>query len=96
MFLNSLFILEDCNEPLPQPSLLLAEQAQFLQPIFIAKVLQPLDHFHGSPLDPHQKLHISSMQGTPDLDVVLHLSPHEGRIEGDNHLLCPDGALLFF
>ncbi|XP_032300907.1 transcription factor PU.1 isoform X1 [Coturnix japonica] len=67
-----------------------AEQPQFLQPVFTGEMLQPLD-LHGPPLDPLQKLHIFPVLGTPDLDTVLQLGPHEGRAEGDNHLPGPAG-----
>ena len=31
------------------------------------------------------------MLGAPDLDVVPQMRPHEGRAEGDSHLLHPAG-----
>jgi len=52
------------------------------------------DHLHGPFLDALQQLHIFLVLDAPDLDAVLQVRPHEGRIEGDNHL--PDllGILL--
>lgn len=55
----------------PDPSLLQAEEVQLPLPVFIGKVLQPLDHLHGPPLDQVEQLHISVMLGTPGLDAVL-------------------------
>ena len=62
------------------------KQAHFLHPVFIEEVFQPLDRLHGSPLDPLQNLHIFPVSGTPELDAVLQVGPHEGRLKGDNHL----------
>jgi len=41
------------------------------------------------------------MLETPDMNAVLQMGPHKGRIERDNHLLVPadysssDGAFAF-
>jgi len=93
MFINSLEILEGCSEVSPQPSLFHAEQALFLLSVFIGEVLQSLDHLRDPPLEPVQKFHIFPLLSAPDLDAVLHLGPHRGRIEGDKHLLCSAGFL---
>ena len=37
------------------------------------------------------KLHIFPVLGALDLDTVLQIGPHEGRIEGHNHIPCPAG-----
>ena len=50
-------------------SLLQAEQAQLLQPVFVGEELQPLD--------PPQKLDISPMLEAPDLNAVLQMGPHK-------------------
>jgi len=89
MFLNSLQILQGHNEVSPQPSLFRAEQGQFVQPILVEDVLQSLEYFHGPPLYPLQKLHIFPVLGSPDLEAVLQLGTHKGRVEGDNHFPCP-------
>lgn len=73
--------MEDHNEVSLEPSLFQAEEAQLLQTLFTEKVLQPLDHLSGSPLDTLQKLHIFSVLGASDLDAVLQLEPHMERIE---------------
>ena len=44
-------MLEGSNEASSQPSLLQAEQAQHLQPVFVGEVLQSSDHLSGPPLD---------------------------------------------
>ena len=58
------------------------------QPVFVGEVLQPPDH-HGPPLDLLQNLFIFPVLGAPDLDEILQMGPHEGRVEMDNppHLL---------
>jgi len=63
---------------------LLADQPQFLKPIFTGEVFQPLDHLHGPPPDPLQMLNRLPVLGAPDLDALLQIGPCEGRIEGDN------------
>ena len=70
-------------------SLLQAEQAQLLQPLFTGEVLQPSDHLCGPPLDPLQQLLIFPVLGTPDLDALLQTGPHEGIVERDNNLPVP-------
>ena len=70
----------------PQPSPLQTEEAQFLQPVFIGEMLQPSEHLRGPPLDPLQKLHIFPVLRSPELDAVLHMGPHKGRVERDNPL----------
>ena len=57
--------------PIPQPSLLQAEQAQLPQPVFVGEVLQPSDHLCVPPLDPLQQLPVFLVLGAPDLDAVL-------------------------
>ena len=78
--------MECHNEASPLPSLFWVEKAQFLKPVFIGAVFQPLDHPYSFPLDPLQKLHVFPVLGDSDLHAILPLGPHEDRIEGDNHL----------
>ena len=44
----------------------------------------------------HSNSSMSFLWRSPGLDTVLWLGPHEGRAEGDSHLLCPAGPLLFW
>ena len=60
-------------------------------PVFIWEVLQSSDHLCAPPLDLVQQLHIFPVLGAPGLDAVLHVGPHKGRVEGDNHLPQPAG-----
>ena len=46
-------------------SLLQAEQAKLLQPVFLGEVLQPPEHLCGPPLNPLQKLYIFSVILSP-------------------------------
>ena len=62
-------------------SLLQTEQAQLPQPVFVGEVLQPPDHLSGPPLDSLQQLPVFLVLGAPDLDTVLQMGPHEGRVE---------------
>ena len=52
------------------------------------------DHLHGPPLDLLQKLHIFLVLGAPDLDAVLQLGPHKGRVRGTITSLTPLATLL--
>ena len=72
------------NDVTSQPSLLQAEQAQLPQPVFVEEVLQPSDHLRAPSLDPLQQLLVFIALGAPDMDVVLQMGPHEGRVERDN------------
>ena len=45
------------------------EKAQFLQPVFIGEVHHSLNHLHGPPLDPLQKLHIFLVLKAPNMDA---------------------------
>jgi len=47
LFISSFKVLEGHNEVSPEPFLLQAKQAQFLQPLLIGEVLQPSDHLSG-------------------------------------------------
>jgi len=58
-------------------------------------MLQPSDHLCGSPLDPHQQLHILPVLEALDLDTVLQMRPHEGRLDGHNHLPISAGHPYF-
>ncbi|KAK4820994.1 hypothetical protein QYF61_009460 [Mycteria americana] len=64
-------ILRGWNKVSLQPSLLQAEQPQLSQPVLVAEVLQPSDHFCGPPLDPLQQLHVLLVLRAPELDTVL-------------------------
>ena len=76
-----------------KPYLLQAEQTQFPQPVFIVEVLQHSDNLCGPPLDPVQQLHIFPVLGDPNLDTVLQMGPHEGRVKRDNQLPVPEASL---
>ncbi|KAK4814100.1 hypothetical protein QYF61_008195 [Mycteria americana] len=88
-------ILEGCSKVSPQPSLLQAEQPQLSQPVLVGEVLQPLDHFHGPPLDLLQQLHVLLVLRAPELDAVLQVRSHQSRVEGQNHLPRPAGHASF-
>ena len=84
LLIDSLYVLEGCNEVTPQPSLLKAEQTQLPQPIFVGEVLQTFDYLSGLPLDPFQPLLVLLILGASDLHTVLQMGPREGRVERDN------------
>ena len=71
-------------------SLLQTEQNHVLQPIFIEDA--PFD-LHGPPLDSLQQLDIFPVLRASDLNAVLQIEPHKGRVEEDNDLLHPAGYL---
>ncbi|KAK4829041.1 hypothetical protein QYF61_001846 [Mycteria americana] len=78
-----------------QSAKIAAEQPQLSQPVLIAEVLQPSDHFHGLPLDPLQQLHVFPVLRAPELDAVLQVGSHQSRVEGQNHLPRPAGHAAF-
>lgn len=45
-------------------------------------MFQPLDHFHGPPVDMFQQVHVSPILRIPHLDAVLQVSSHQRRTEG--------------
>ncbi|KAK4830334.1 LOW QUALITY PROTEIN: hypothetical protein QYF61_010098 [Mycteria americana] len=67
-------LLEGCYKVSPEASLLQAEQPHLSQPVLVAEVLQPLDHFHGPPLDLLQQLHVFLVLRAPELDAVLQVT----------------------
>ncbi|KAK4821962.1 hypothetical protein QYF61_004966 [Mycteria americana] len=93
--LSNFPVLAGCYKVSPQPSLLQAEQSQLSQPVFTGEVLQPLDHFHGSPLDLPQQVHVLLMLGAPELDAALQVGSHKSGVEGQNHLPRPAGHAPF-
>ncbi|KAK4828850.1 LOW QUALITY PROTEIN: hypothetical protein QYF61_000907 [Mycteria americana] len=88
-------ILEGCYKVSPQPSLLQAEQPQLSQPVLVAEVLQPSDHFCGPPLGLLQQLHVLLVLRAAELDAVLQVGSHQSRVEGQNHLPRPAGHAAF-
>ena len=74
IFISSLQVLEGCSEVSLEPSLLQAEQAQFPQPFFIRKVLQPFEHFGGPHLDLRQ-LQTGPHKGCMSSYALLYLKP---------------------
>ncbi|KAK4825592.1 hypothetical protein QYF61_000681 [Mycteria americana] len=72
-----------------------AEQPQLSQPFLIGEVFHPSDHFHGPPLDLLQQLHVFPVLRTPELDAVLQVESHQGRVEGQNRLPRPAGHASF-
>ena len=81
--MSSLQILEGHHEVSPEPSLLHTKQAQLPQPFFLGEVLQPSDHLCGSPLELYGQLSILIALGDCDVDAVLQIGPHGGRVEGE-------------
>ncbi|KAK4830062.1 hypothetical protein QYF61_008400 [Mycteria americana] len=59
------------------------------------EVFQPSDLFCGPPLDPLQQLHVLLVLRAPELGAVLQVGSHQGRVEGQNHLLQPAGHASF-
>jgi len=67
--------------------LLQAEHAQVSQPFLIREVLQALYHFCGPQLDSLQEIPDFLSLGSPELDTVLQMWPHQGRVAGEDHFL---------
>ena len=68
-------------------------QAQLLRLFFVGEVLQLSDHLCGLPLN--QQLCILLVLAAQDLDAVLLMRPHKGRIKRDSHLPHPAGHPSF-
>lgn len=93
--------------PLPEPSLLHAEQPQLSQHLLIWQMLQHLNHLFGPLLDSVQHVHDSLVVGTPDLGVASpalkkgkhRIPPPDGIVlpnatQDTTCLLCSKGALM--
>ena len=68
-----------------QSSLLQTEQFQLSQPFFIWEMLLVSNNLCGPTLDSLYKNPIFLELGSPELDTVLQMWPHQGRIEGEYH-----------
>ena len=55
------------------------------QPVLTGEILQSSDHLHCPPLDLFQQPHNFLVLRAPDLDAVLQMSPHKGRVKEDGH-----------
>lgn len=89
------FLLSVGMPELDLPSLFPAFEALLPKPFFIEEVLHPFDHLHGLSLDPLQHHYVFLGLGSPDLDTVFQIKPHEGRKEGDDPLPHPTGQPPF-
>lgn len=85
----------DCNEVIPQPSLLYAEQVKWPQPLLLSLALETFYHLSHSALDTLQYLLIS-----PSYSKVLKtahrtwLGQRHCSVEWDNHLPWPAANAL--
>ena len=80
-------ILKGHPQVTSEPSPLPAEQAQLSQPVLIAEVFHPFEHFCGPPLNALQQVCVSPVLRTPHLDTVLQMSFHQSRAQGQHHFL---------
>jgi len=93
--LNSLQILEGCNEISPKASLLQAKQAQLSLNFLHKKVVQHF-HNHFDPLlDLLQQFCVCHVMGAPDLNYSTSDGASQGQSTGYNHLLLPAGHPSF-
>ena len=86
-----IYILKGHYQITSQPFLLQAEEPQLSQPVLIGEVFHPMDHICNPPLDVLQQIHVSPVQRTPLVDVVLQVRSHQCRAEGQDHLSRPAG-----
>ena len=69
------------------PSLLPFQQVQVSQPFLMREMLQDLYHLCGPILDSlDQQFPVFFELQSPELDIVLQMLPHQGRVEGEDHL----------
>jgi len=87
--------LRGCYQNTSELSVLQAEQPQLSQPVLLGEMFRPLDHFCGPALDALQQVYVSPVLRTPHLDAVLQVSPHQHRVEGQDHLPPPAGHASF-
>ena len=83
-----------CQVPL-KPSLPQAEKPQLFQPVLVAEVFHPLDHFCDPPLDAHQQVYVSPVLRTPHLDALSKVRPHQHAADGQDRLPRPAGHTSF-
>jgi len=57
-------------------------------------MLQAPNHLCGPPLDSVLKFPVLLELGGPELDTLLQMSPHQGRVKGKNHFLHPTDHTL--
>lgn len=72
----------------PEPPLLQAEQSQLSQPLFPS-----LDHLGVPLLESSQYVWVCLALGSPELDPVLQVQPHQCRVEGKDSSLSLLGIL---
>ena len=73
------------NEVSQKPFLLQAAQPQLSQTLFTGEVLQPCDNPHSSPLDSFQQVHVLLRLWAPELNTVLQVGSHKGRVKEESH-----------
>ncbi|KAJ7401573.1 hypothetical protein BTVI_94439 [Pitangus sulphuratus] len=69
----------------------LAKHALLSQPFFVREILQTSTHPYSPSLDPLQQFLVFLELGSPELDTALQMWPHQGRVEGQDHLPQPAG-----
>ena len=80
-----------CNEVSLKPLRFQAEQALFLQPISSGWCFGPAITFVPWSSSGPSPAALFLVLGAPDLEAVLQMGPHKGRVERDNHLPVPAG-----
>lgn len=71
-----------------------ANQSQLSQPSLIWWMLQSLNHFCCTLLDPLQEFHVSWVLERPTLDKALRMWPQWGWVETEDQLLWPAGNIV--
>ena len=72
----------------PPLSLLQAKETQLRQPFLVKEMLQSLHHLCGSALDSLKQFPVLEWRG-PELDVILQMRSHQGRVEGEENPFRP-------
>jgi len=72
----------------PPLSLLQAKETQLRQPFLVKEMLQSLHHLCGAALDSLKQFPVLERRG-PELDIILQMQAHRGRVEGEENLFRP-------
>ncbi|KAK4816046.1 hypothetical protein QYF61_011054 [Mycteria americana] len=91
---TSFQVVVESNKVSPQPPFLQAKQPQFPQPLLIRLVLQTLHQLRCPSLDTLQHLNVSLVVGSPKLNTVFEVRPHQCRVQGHNHFPAPAGHTI--
>jgi len=72
----------------PKSSFVQAKETQLPQPFLVREMLHSLTHLCGSVLDSLKQFTALELRG-PELDTILQMRSHQGRVEAEENLPGP-------